>query len=149
MQRGWASAHQEVDFGADLLVVVGRIARRIKQMYEEGEATFSETSVLSRLNRLGSATPGELAIAEHVKPQAIVSILNELERRSLIRRGPDPSDGRKVSVTITAQGGQALARKGHKVSNAITKVLTEAYSPHERKRLIEAVELLKKLADSL
>jgi DNA-binding MarR family transcriptional regulator len=143
------STSDAVAIGGNLLIAVGRVARRIKQLYEEGEATFSETSVLSRLGRVGSSTPGELATAEHVRPQAIVSILNELERRGMIRRTPDRSDGRKVVVTSTAAGREVLAGKGRRVSGAIGRVLGESFTPDELRQLNASTELLNRLADSL
>src|SRR6202165_4373382 len=96
----------------ELRVVVGRIARRIKQLYDAGEVTFSETSVLSRLNRAGAATPSSLAKAEHVKPQAIAAVLHALQKRGLIRRTPDEVDGRRVVVAITAAGRSVLTDQG-------------------------------------
>jgi DNA-binding MarR family transcriptional regulator len=143
------SGSDAVVIGGHLLIAVGRVARRIKQLYEEGEATFSESSVLSRLDRLSSSTPGELATAEHVRPQAIVSILNDLGQRGMIRRTPDRSDGRKVVVTITAAGREVLAGKGRRVSGAIGKVLAESFTPDERRLLSASTELLNRLADSL
>jgi len=136
-----------VQTSSDLRVAIGRLARRIKQLYEEGEVTFSETSVLSRLDREGPTTPGALAAAEHVRPQAIVTTLNSLERRGLIERSPDPGDGRRVVVTVTGLGQQVLTDKGWTVTRAFATALEKRFSPPEQSLLREALPLLDRLAD--
>jgi DNA-binding MarR family transcriptional regulator len=133
----------------DLRVVVGRIARRIKQLYEAGEVTFSETSVLSRLNRAGAATPSSLATAERVKPQAIAAILYALEKRGLVRRTPDKVDGRRVVVAITAAGRSVLTDKGLAVSRRMAGILDQEFNASERQLLADAVPLLDRLAGLL
>src|SRR5215472_8934383 len=105
-------------------VAIGRMARRIKQRYEEGETTFSETSVLSRLEREGVATPRRLADGEHVRPQAIVAIVNTLELRGLVERSSDPEDRRQVLVKLTSRGRQALADKGSLLTQALAHAIS-------------------------
>jgi DNA-binding MarR family transcriptional regulator len=90
--------------GNDLRVVVGRIVRRLRQAHATGEATLSELSVLSRLDREGPATPGELAALERVRPQAMGATLTALEQRGLVGRTPDTGDGRRVLMSVTAAG---------------------------------------------
>ena len=143
--RRTADAHLRL--GSDLRVAVGRIARRIKQLYEEGEVTFSETSVLSRLEREGQTTPTRLASAEHVTPQAIVAILNNLESRDLIRRSSDPSDGRRVLISMTESGRRVLSDKSWSVTQALAGALASGLSPGERQQLEAALPLLDRLAD--
>jgi len=133
----------------ELRVVVGRIARRIKQLYDAGEVTFSETSVLSRLNRAGAAAPSSLAIAEHVKPQAVAAILYALEKRGLVRRTPDEVDGRRVVVAITAAGRSVLTDKGRAVSRRMAAILDQEFNASERQLLADAVPLLDRLAGLL
>jgi len=141
------STDAHLRLGSDLRVAVGRIARRIKQLYEEGEVTFSETSVLSRLEREGSTTPTRLAGAEHVTPQAIVAILNNLESRDLIRRSSDPGDGRRVVISMTELGRQVLSDKSWSVTQVLAGAIASGLSPDERKQLETALPLLDRLAD--
>ncbi len=146
--------HQEIPdealpLSGGLRVAIGRIARRIKQLYEEGEETFSEASVLSRLERAGPATPGALAVAEHVRPQATAATVNALERRGLVTRAPDSSDGRKVIVSITEAGQHALRDKGLVITQHMSDVLMEQFSPAEQQQLREALPLLERFAELL
>jgi DNA-binding MarR family transcriptional regulator len=59
------------------------------------------------------ARPTELAAHAGVTRQAITKLLVELERLDLVRRDPDPDDGRGVIVRYTDRGraGVAIARK--------------------------------------
>ena len=59
------------------------------------------------------ARPSELAAHAGVTRQAITKLVDELERLDLVRRDPDPDDGRGVIVRYTDRGraGVAIARK--------------------------------------
>jgi DNA-binding MarR family transcriptional regulator len=93
---GVGTAEEIVQLGTEVRVAVGRIMRRLRQTHEAGEVTFSEASVLSRLDREGPTTPGALAVAEGVRPQAMAATVGELERRGLLARAADPRDGWRV-----------------------------------------------------
>jgi DNA-binding MarR family transcriptional regulator len=135
--------------GGDLRLAVGRVARRLRQLYTAEELTFSETSVLSRLDREGATTPTALAAAEHVRPQAMGATLSALEQRGLVRRRDDPSDGRKVQIELTPAGRQALAAKHEAVAGIVNRALAEGFTPAERRALAAAVPLLDRLAERL
>ncbi len=63
--------------------------------------------VLRHLGEDG-ARPSELAAKAQVTRQAITKALDDLERLGLVRRRPDPSDGRGVIVRYTTRGLAAL-----------------------------------------
>ena len=134
---------------ADLRVALGRLVRRLRQAHEPGELTLSEMSVLARLDRDGPAPPGMLAGGERVKPQAMGTTLAALEQRGLVTRMPDPDDGRRVSMSITEAGRQLVLDRRSASTRRMTRALAEGFTPEERRRLIEAIPLLDRLADSL
>lgn len=133
----------------DLRVAMGRIVRRLRQAHEPGELTLSELSVLSRLDRDGPATPGELANGERVRPQAMGNTLSALEQRGLVTRMPDPDDGRRVSMSASDAGRRLLYDRRSASIRRLTQALAEAFTAEERQRLNDAVPLLERLADSL
>jgi DNA-binding MarR family transcriptional regulator len=137
-----------VTLGSDLRVVLGRVVRRLRQGHKPGELTLSEASVLSRLDRDGPATPGVLAEHERVQPQAMGVTLAGLERRELISRAGDPSDGRRVVLSLTPAGRRLLSDRRTLNGQRITRAL-EALRPEERQLLAEAIPLLDRLADQL
>lgn len=131
-----------------LRLAVGRLARRMKQIYDEREVTFSETSILSRLQREGPTTPTALAAAEHVRPQAMGNTLTALEQRGLISRTPDPTDGRRFIVSIEPAGRDVLETKSELVNSALRDAAS-GFTASERRRLSTAIDLLERLADRL
>jgi DNA-binding MarR family transcriptional regulator len=135
--------------GADLKVVLGRITRRMRQWHAPGELTFSEMSVLARLDRDGPATPGVLADGEHVRPQAMGATLAALEQRDLVCRAPDPGDGRRVLMSISTGGRQLLLDTRSRNIRAVTAALARGFSPVEQRQLIAVIPLLERLADNL
>lgn len=64
--------------------------------------------VLRNLGENG-ARPSELAAAAGVTRQAITKVVDDLERRGVVGREPDPHDGRGVVVRYTDRGLEALA----------------------------------------
>jgi DNA-binding MarR family transcriptional regulator len=77
-----------------------------------GDVTPSQSALLRNLGEDGSR-PSELAAHADVTRQAITKLVDELERLDLVRRDPDPDDGRGVIVRYTDRGraGVAIARK--------------------------------------
>jgi DNA-binding MarR family transcriptional regulator len=68
--------------------------------------------VLRNLGEDG-ARPSELAVQAGVTRQAITKVVDDLQRRGVVRRDPDPDDGRGVIVRFTERGleGLAVARR--------------------------------------
>ena len=77
-----------------------------------GDVTPSQSALLRNLGEDGSR-PSDLAAHAGVTRQAITKLVDELERLDLVRRDPDPDDGRGVIVRYTDRGraGLAIARK--------------------------------------
>ncbi len=135
--------------GGELRVVLGRVVRRLRQGHKPGELTLSEASVLARLDRDGPATPGVLAEQERVQPQAMGVTLAALERRDLVTRASDPTDGRRVVLSLTPAGRQ-LRRDRESASNQrMARALAEGFTADERRLLTEVIPLLERLADRL
>ena len=51
----------------------------------------------------------ELAVRMHCTPQNATFLYGQLERRGLVERRPDASDGRQRVVSLTARGGTVRA----------------------------------------
>jgi DNA-binding MarR family transcriptional regulator len=94
--------------------VVGRISRLAQLLQAELEPIFAahgvnggEFDVLAALRRAGRPyrlTPTELSKALMVTSGGMTKRLSALESRGLIRREPDPNDGRSTTVSLTREG---------------------------------------------
>ena len=59
----------------DVVTVLSRLRRRLKELAPGDGLTPSQTSVLSRLDKEGPASASALASAERVRPQSIAATL--------------------------------------------------------------------------
>lgn len=149
----WQAARPELDFSA--LSVFSRLSRVAKHLAKIRAAAFEsagleswEFDVLAVLRRAG--TPQGVSIKVLVQETMVTSgtmtnRLDRLSQRQLVRRLPDPNDGRAALVQITTQGtarvDTAIAEL-LRAENAALKDLTTL----ERQRL---ASLLSKLGSGL
>ena len=143
---------QNVIAAQDLRVAIGRVARRLRQLYateRESAASFIELGILVHLQREGPASPTTLAAGEGVTSQAIAGVVRELERRALVERTGGQQDRRRVAVAITDAGRELLISRENAVVDAMVKALAEEYTPAERRQLESAIPLLNRLAKRL
>jgi DNA-binding MarR family transcriptional regulator len=134
----------------DLRLGVGRLARRLRQLYAQGgddQLAFIALAVLSRLQRDGAASASELATGERVTAQAVGAAVVELHRRGLVERTPDPRDRRRIVLSLTAAGRSALSGREQQVLDRMTTALQAGCTPAERRRLAAAAPLLERLAE--
>jgi DNA-binding MarR family transcriptional regulator len=77
-----------------------------------GDILPGQLKVLRNLGEDG-ARPSELAAHANVTRQAVTKVVDELERLGIVRRDPDPADGRGVIVRYTDRGlaGLEIARQ--------------------------------------
>jgi DNA-binding MarR family transcriptional regulator len=84
-----------------------RRARREDEATGLGPARLSALSVVVFAGPLGL---GRLAAAEQVTAPTMSRIVVGLERDGLVRRDPDPADGRGVIISATSKGNRLLQR---------------------------------------
>jgi DNA-binding MarR family transcriptional regulator len=130
---------------SELRVVLGQLMRRLR-----AEHRFSLTHgvVLGRLDREGSSSISDLAAAERVRPQSMAQTVSDLERDELITRRPDPDDGRRALLELTAEGRTTLEADRRQREGWLIDAITEHFSESEQQALAEAVALLTRLANA-
>ena len=136
----------------ELRLAIGRVARRLRQLYateRDGAASFIELGILVRLQREGPTSPGTLAAAEGVTSQAIAGVVRGMERRALVERTGGQPDRRRVAVAITDAGRKLLMSREHVVVDAMVRALATEFTSAERHQLESAIPLLDRLAHRL
>jgi DNA-binding MarR family transcriptional regulator len=134
---------------AALQLSIGLFVRRLRQAPVQGELTLPEISALARLDRAGSATPGALARAEQITPQAMGATLAALAQRGLVKRHPDPEDGRRAVMSLTEAGRRAVHSKRSARTQQLAKALSGGFTGAELEVLMAAAPLIERLGESL
>jgi DNA-binding MarR family transcriptional regulator len=110
--------------------------------------TWAQLAALARLSDDGPMTVTALAAAEHVRYQSMTETITALKRQGLLTSGPDPSDGRKTLISATARG-RKLATSIPATREAWLGAAAEQHlSPAEQLTLIQAAQIMERLADS-
>ena len=132
----------------EVKVVFGRLRRRIRALALIDDLSSSQAAVLTRLHKEGPSSTSVLAGKEAVSHQAIGAILAVLEERGFIQRSPDPTDGRRQLISLTAAGvGQAENHIGAR-EEWLARVLQDGLTEDERRVVRHAMTLLDRLAES-
>ncbi|WP_217168290.1 MarR family winged helix-turn-helix transcriptional regulator [Streptomyces sp. AC512_CC834] len=129
----------------ELHVLFGRLRRRIRQVARDEDLTPSQVSALTLVGKHGAATAGALASAEGVRPQSMAATLVALGRRGLIRRSPDPGDGRRRLVTLTEAGRARIEGDRQVRQEWLARALQDRCTDKERDTVLEALALLDRL----
>jgi DNA-binding MarR family transcriptional regulator len=141
-----ASTRQDIGtLAGELRVVVGQLLRRLRTQHQ---FPLHHGAVLGRLDREGPRSTSELAAAEGVRSQSMSQTLAELEALGLVRRHPDPTDGRRTLLELTDQGRATLAEDRARREGWLADAISERLTPEERDRLAEAVDLLRRITDA-
>ncbi|AEH10716.1 MULTISPECIES: MarR family winged helix-turn-helix transcriptional regulator [Protofrankia] len=144
------SRESDVDQVATTLrLSIGLLLRRLRQAQPAGELTMPESSALVRLERGGPTTAAALAKIEQISPQSMGATLGALEARGLVERRPDPQDGRRVILSATEAGLQALRDRRDARTEQLAKALSSGFTPAELEQLMAAAPLLERLAQSI
>lgn len=92
--------------------LVYRVERRLRTRLDDAVrahgVTTTEYVTLSVLRDRDGMSGAELARWAFVSPQAMNSVIGELERRRLVRRRPDPDHRRVLRASVTARGLKVL-----------------------------------------
>jgi DNA-binding MarR family transcriptional regulator len=143
-----ANPELDAEDTARLRMVLGRLSRRLRPTRAGSGLTASQISVLFTVVRLGPLRLSELAEIEQLNPTMLSRIVAQLGEAGLIRRLPDPEDGRAALVQGTASGRRTRERIHRERAEALgahVRELDEA----QRAALWRALPVLEELADRL
>ena len=128
-----------------LRLAIVRLGRRLRQQANAG-VTPSQLSVLATIDRHGPIGLKELATIEQVKPPSITRIVAALEEEGMVTRVVSDEDRRAASVSLTAEGRQALARVRRQRDAWLAQRLAHL-EPGETEVLLRALPALERLLE--
>jgi DNA-binding MarR family transcriptional regulator len=155
LERGWKREYPGADVSAlPPLVRLARLAVLIDGLQRETVAPFdltpSDYTVLAALRRVGppyEASPSSLYNVLERSSGGMTKMLKRLESLGLIRRSPDPSDGRGSLVALTKKGLELQERVFHALL-ARTQGLLSALPARRRKEIDGALRTLLEVFDA-
>ena len=146
MSRANASIPLET-LAADLALAVGQLLRRVRSQGRTAGLNLSQLATLARLEQSGWMTAADLARAEAMKPQSMGAILRGLEQENLVRRRPDPGDGRRILFALTARGAEVRKERSAAKREWLASALA-GLDAAELRTLLAAAPLIKRLGES-
>lgn len=127
---------------------VRRLHHLLSQRVEQAFASYGLRPGSLTTMILISANPGysqvELSRVGNLDKSAIVTIVDELEKRGLAIRGRSSSDRRRNSLFLTAQG-EKLMKEMHQLAMATEQPLRDGLTPQEFDQLFELLEKARAL----
>jgi DNA-binding MarR family transcriptional regulator len=128
---------------SELRIVLGQLMRRLRA---EHRFSLSQGAVLGRLDREGTRSIGDLALAERVRPQSMAQ--TDLESCGLIARRTDPADARRTLVELTDEGRETLQADRRQREGWLARAIAEDLAPAEQELLVRAIALLERLSSN-
>jgi MarR family transcriptional regulator, lower aerobic nicotinate degradation pathway regulator len=127
--------------------LISRVYAHSHRLLAEGFAAANARGyhyrLLAALEEFGPASQAALGRRTGIDRSDVVAALNELAGRGLIKRSPDPDDGRRNVITITPAGTEQLGTLDQVLAGVQEKLLAPL-SAADRRQLIG---LLARLLD--
>ena len=142
-QEQTSTAPDPVEVAGRLRLSTTRLARIMRQQDQLG-LTPTLTAALATIGREGPLTLGELAAREQVSPPTFTRVVCKLEDAGLVRRRPDPNDGRVSRVELSPAGRRQLDT-GRTRRTAWLATRLRELPPEDLARLHEAAAVLERL----
>ncbi len=131
VERASGTAGAAHDPAEVLTEVVPRLYRVLRAALDEDPAlpSLEQLRVMSRIEA-GIRNPSALAAARQLRMSAITPLIDALEERQWVTRGPEPGDRRRVRLALPAAGRQVLRAAQRQASRRLRDVLR--HGPDDR-----------------
>jgi DNA-binding MarR family transcriptional regulator len=136
-----------VALAMELRVLIGLLRRRLRELTDPGGLSWTQISVLGRIDSAGKATVTSLARAEGMRPQSMGAVIAALEEAGYVQGAPDPADGRQTILSLTTHGAGWIETNRATRLDWLSRAIDTRLSPAQQERLGEALDLLRLLAE--
>ena len=130
----------------ELRLLIGQLMRRLREQAHPGDYTWSQMSVVTRLERDGPATVSALARAEGVRQQSMGATISALAAAGLVKGSPDPADGRQTILSLTDACRKMVKANRAAKEDWLFRAIRTKLSSAEQEKLAAALELVKRIA---
>jgi DNA-binding MarR family transcriptional regulator len=127
----------------------GSIGRLVRAAREAQRLRLADAEVLGLLEREGAMTSAQLAARRRVRPQTMTTTVKELLREGMITSAPHAVDGRKVLLSLSEAGREALTTSRRDRARHLAAAMDTALGPEDTARLRELLPLLDQVIEAL
>lgn len=99
------------------------LERTSSQMLATHGLTAQQRFIVRLVGQRANVSPSELAELLRVDPGTVSPMIKRLEQLGLVRRRPDPRDGRRATLTLTAAGARHDVPASGTVEQAVADAL--------------------------
>lgn len=133
-------AHEELSSDPTLLYAIKQVElvtrRHLDELLRPAGITSLQYTALTVLQRREGLSSAELARNSFVTAQTMAEMVSALERRELLSRERDPSNRRRLNLSLTARGRELLAEHQERVG-AIEEAMVAPLTARQRRDLRE------------
>jgi DNA-binding MarR family transcriptional regulator len=122
-----------------------KLKRRMREQSQAGDLSWSQFSMLSRLERDGPATVTTLAHAEGVRPQSMGATVAALEEAGHVRAEADPKDGRQTLWSVTPRCRSLIRAARTANHDSLLHAIEKNLSQQEQKQVAAALTILERI----
>jgi len=140
-----APAVDVAELAAQLRMGVTRLARKLRREADPA-ITPTQLAALYTVETHGPMTAGSLAAHEQIQKPTATRLIAGLAEAGLVDRLADPTDGRLVWISITADGKRFLQRFRRRSNEYLAKRI-KGLDPEELATLGRAAEILERLTE--
>jgi DNA-binding MarR family transcriptional regulator len=126
---------------------IGKLKRRMRAQSHTGGVSWSQLSMLGRLEREGASTVTSIARAEGLRPQSMGATIRELETAGYVTGTPDPNDGRQTLWQVTPTARELVNEERAARRDWLLAAIQKSYSHAEQDELARAVSLLQRIVE--
>jgi DNA-binding MarR family transcriptional regulator len=140
----WLSKEEDTAWRAIAQVIVKLPWALECQLQQDAGLSFLEYHVLARLSEDPEHTlrMSELAMLTNASLSRLSHLVKRLESRRLVRREPDPADGRFTNAILTKAGHKLLVASAPSHVARVRSLVIDAFSSAELRQLHNASERL-------
>src|SRR4051794_27064499 len=112
------------------------------QLQRDADLSFIEYHALASLSEAPDHTRrmSELAALTHASLSRLSHMIKRLEARGLVRREPDPTDGRYTNAVLTRVGHEHLVASAPAHLATVRQLVIDAFTKTELRQLDDAAE---------
>ena len=138
---------EALEISQHMRLTISRLRHVVRRANPHEMVTRPQEMALGWLERMGPLTTAQLARWEQVRPQSMGATVADMQTAGLVSKSPDPTDGRRELVSLTAEGRARLRDIVHARDHDFAALLSAQLTSDDLSVIGHALTLLDSLVD--